>query len=33
MYCPGKSAAIVKEANKWIENTFSKHSVFTILGL
>lgn len=29
----GKSAAIVKEADKWVEDNYSKHSIFTILGL
>ena len=29
----GKSAAIVKGADKWMIDTFSKHPIFTILGL
>lgn len=29
----GKSSAIVKEAKKWTNDTFSEHNIFTILGL
>ena len=29
----GKTAAIVKEADKWMVDTFSKYPIFTILGL
>ena len=29
----GKSSAIVKEAEKWMVDTFDKYEVFTIIGL
>lgn len=29
----GKSAAIVEEAEKWMKDTFSKYSIFTVLGI
>lgn len=29
----GKAAEIVQEAEEWMVDTFSKHNIFTILGL
>ena len=33
LLCGGKSAALAKEADHWMIDTFSKYSVFTILGI